>query len=178
MSKRKGFTLVEMLVVISVGSTLMMLAIGLVHQSMTLSKAVQSNSARLHATNRFIDQFREDVHTSNNVVCQDSKSLNIEFVDASSSRTKQIRYTSSNNKILREEVLFDDKIRREELVLSEQGFGHFEIDSDERIARLTIEKKSDQKDSEMKDAPPRLDRKVEAAIGRWAVVERKTEDQQ
>lgn len=164
MSKRKGFTLVEMLVVISVGSTLMMLAIGLVHQSMTLSKAVQSNSERLHATNRFIDQFREDVHTSNNVVCQDSKSLNIEFGDASSSRTKQIRYTSSNNKILREEVVPDGKIRREELVLGDKVFGSFELDSNEQIASLKI-----QKDLEAQDAHLRLDRKVEVVIGRLAV---------
>jgi prepilin-type N-terminal cleavage/methylation domain-containing protein len=62
MNKPQAFTLVEMLVCISMGSVLMGIALNMVHRTMRIETAARSNSQLERSANRLSRQFRHDVH--------------------------------------------------------------------------------------------------------------------
>lgn len=59
---RRGYTLIELMVVISVSSTLMVLAIGWIHQSMKLGSVMRDRQHHHQSLLRLSRQLRDDVH--------------------------------------------------------------------------------------------------------------------
>ena len=57
MNRRKAFTLVEMLMTMTMGSSLMLLAIGLVHQSMSMSKLAKIRGEHDRSLARLAERF-------------------------------------------------------------------------------------------------------------------------
>lgn len=60
--KPKAFTLIELVVVMGAGSVVMMLAIGSVHQAMTLSSQSRQRADHQRVAVRLASEFRQDVH--------------------------------------------------------------------------------------------------------------------
>jgi prepilin-type N-terminal cleavage/methylation domain-containing protein len=58
--RRGGFTLTELLVVMAAGSTLAMVAIGMVHRSFHFSSSSRKEAAQLQTFSRLAQQFRAD----------------------------------------------------------------------------------------------------------------------
>ena len=63
-SRLLGFTLIETLVAISFGSSIMLAAIGLVHTALKLQAQSQTQIERTHSLARFVERFRCDSHAA------------------------------------------------------------------------------------------------------------------
>lgn len=155
MKRREGFTLVEMIVVLAIGSTVLTLAIGMVHQSMLISSAAKSGCQRQQATNRFLEQFRCDIHQGTTVDCDSPDSLMVFSSDDS-----KILYRTEHNRILREQFKARQLLRREELFLDERGLAAFEFQLGHSLAVLQISSRTD-----LVSQTLRVDRRVEARVG-------------
>jgi prepilin-type N-terminal cleavage/methylation domain-containing protein len=97
---RRAFTLIEMLVTVSIGAVLMSIAISLL---MALSEAEQGGRTHVEqnrAIQRLADQFRRDAHAAEDVV-----------VDGSSPKEWQLKLTG--NEVARYAVKGDDLAREE-----------------------------------------------------------------
>lgn len=155
MKHRLGYTLVELLMTLTVGSTLLVLAIGMVHKSMLISESTQRRCEQLLATDRFVEQFRNDLHYGKQVDCDSASELSVVCGDNS-----KIAYRAEANRITREQSLDTNQIRREELVLDDNSFGQFKKHSQSNITGLTIRSNIDLCDTET-----RIERNIEAVIG-------------
>jgi len=80
MSDRKGFTLTELMITMGAGSSLMVLAVGLVHQSMHLTAAARRGADEHRAMSRLASQFRDDVRLADQVVIDTDNQLRISIL--------------------------------------------------------------------------------------------------
>ena len=71
----RGFTLVEMVAVISVSAVIMGLAIGLLHTLLRAKRAAQRQSAHRATIARLADGFRRDVHVAGDLRTDDPSFL-------------------------------------------------------------------------------------------------------
>lgn len=65
--RRVGFSLIESMLAVTLGSVVMVMAVGLVHRSMAYHADTQSRIEISHAFNRFTESFRRDVHGATQV---------------------------------------------------------------------------------------------------------------
>ena len=156
MKIRNGGTLVEMMVVFAVGGTLLTLGAGMVHQSMLISRAAASRCDRLHSANRFIEQFRLDVHSASLLACPSVDSMMMEGKDGS-----RIAYACENNLIKRTQIRSNGSTQNETLTLDEKAVGIFGVQDEARIATLSV-----QTNLGLNSTQRRLDRSIQAVIGR------------
>ncbi len=64
MKRRRGYTLIEMLVIIAAGSAMMAVALGILHLLIRLEQGAREEVARQTTLDRLADQFRRDVHAA------------------------------------------------------------------------------------------------------------------
>lgn len=76
MSARFGHTLVELIIVLSVGSTLALSAIGIVHRTMTVASTARQQEASQRMAARLSRHFRRDVHAAVSITLDGSKNSN------------------------------------------------------------------------------------------------------
>ncbi|MCC9657089.1 PulJ/GspJ family protein [Rhodopirellula halodulae] len=94
--KREGHSLVELLIVMSVLSSLITISIGWIHQSMKLSKQMQSRASHQNNLSRLSRMFREDVRFAadasiqGNTLSLNSGNVLYEAKDSLIQRTEQI----------------------------------------------------------------------------------------
>ena len=100
MIQRRGFSLIEMLLTMTVGSALMVLAMTLLQQAMTLSSQTRRQCDSDRATHRLCEQFRRDAHTASAVTTNtseetvfaiDSDSVIYRVLDGTVTRTRSIQ---------------------------------------------------------------------------------------
>jgi len=127
---RNGYTLIELSVTISVGSSLMMLAVGLLHQTMNLTSTARTRAAQHHTLDRLTQDFRQDVHVTTEAALTDPQHLELLRADGTA-----VRYQIEPARIRREERLEGAIVRREDYVLGEGLVVTFEtMDQPERAA--------------------------------------------
>jgi len=154
----KAFSLVEALVVLTIGSTVLALSVGTVHQAMQVAEMAQANSQRTLHSNRFMEQFRNDVHLGVNMDLHSNQSLTIDAHDHS-----KIVYGIEQNSVTREQTASDGKISHDAILLSANAYGTLDFEEESKIVSLRIFT-----NLERHHAPPRLNRCVEAILGRTA----------
>lgn len=64
MKRRRGYTLIEMLVVIAAGSAMMAVAMGLLHLLLQLERGAREEVGQQTALDRLADRFRRDAHAA------------------------------------------------------------------------------------------------------------------
>jgi prepilin-type N-terminal cleavage/methylation domain-containing protein len=74
---RRAFTLVELLITMAAGSALMLLAVGLVHQTMHLTSVARGRADEHRAISRLAAQFRHDVHRADDVFIESAQTVRI-----------------------------------------------------------------------------------------------------
>lgn len=65
--RRVGFSLIETMLAVTLGSVVMVMAVGLVHRGMVHHADTQSRVEISHAFNRFTESFQRDVHGATQV---------------------------------------------------------------------------------------------------------------
>ncbi|WP_417734396.1 PulJ/GspJ family protein [Rosistilla oblonga] len=149
-----GFTLVELVVAMSFGSVVMLLAIGIVHQSLTFSQLGQARADQDRALVRLDRQFRQDVHRSEGFELPDPQTLELAIDDT------RVVYTFDNNKIQRQTTADSKRQDRELFLLNDRS--QIELLTLDAPQRLGIVVRSD---PGLQGVPPRTDRQIIAAVG-------------
>ena len=158
MNRRKAFTLVELSVSMAAGGALMILAIGMLHQSMSLASTARGRSDQQQTLNRLAREFRVDVHRAAQCIVVSPASMRLVMSDDS-----QIRYEVNGSRIRRIQQLDGDLVRRESFDCGAGSSATLESQTEPARALLTVVRtphpNSDQ---------TRVDRQVAAVVGRLA----------
>ncbi|EMI21894.1 putative secreted protein [Rhodopirellula maiorica SM1] len=154
--QRKGHTLIELVVSMAAGSTLMTLAMGLVHQTMTMSRVSNERAKHDRDSQRLVEQFRWDVHHSDDV----HRSADLFIVETTDGR--RVAYQSDANEVTRSEYRDGNTVRRENYALAESYTATLTANQTQQRATLEISFVSNQ--TRYAD---RLERQITAAVGRY-----------
>jgi prepilin-type N-terminal cleavage/methylation domain-containing protein len=107
--KQRGFTLVEMVAVISVSSVLLMLATGVVHRAMRLDTAWREQADLARAMARLTHDVRRDAHQAQSVVITQNP-LVLRMVLAGSAK---VNYQVAGERIIRERQIAGEQTEHE-----------------------------------------------------------------
>jgi prepilin-type N-terminal cleavage/methylation domain-containing protein len=161
MNQRHGFTLVELLVTMILGSTLMVLAVGLVHQTLSLSSASRQRDDHMRSLNRLARQFRFDVHRATTCTVTTPDRMQLEMPDDS-----VVTFRAEANRVTRTQPTSDGPTRRAAFLLLPDSSIQFEALDDPVRALVTVARPMITVSHE--DV---IDRKTEAVVGRLAIHE-------
>ncbi len=129
MRNRNAYSLVELMVTMSIGSSLMMLAVGLVHQSFTLASTAKSRIDHQRTTDRLTHDFRQDAHRASDAMVDQPQQVELIRSDG-----VRVRYVVDGSHIQREESLNGQVQRREGYQLSENLLASFQtVDQPRRL---------------------------------------------
>jgi prepilin-type N-terminal cleavage/methylation domain-containing protein len=165
MKQRKAFTLVELLMTMTMGSSLMLLAIGLVHQSMSMSKLAKIRGDHDRTLARLAQQFRSDIHRATELVSVSNDAVKLKLVEES-----YVTYKRDAAIVTRELMVPTGVEARELFRFDEWCTATFSSQSVPLRIRLQVERKL-----EHSEIPLPVDLRVEAVVGRWQTLENQVE---
>lgn len=155
MNRRHAFTLVELIIALSASSVLMVLAIGLVHRSMSASSLAKGRADDQQTLVRLSNQFRKDVHASSAAELSDSNQLRLQRPQGHS-----IDYAIDGSRCQREESLENGRRHRETYRLNQDSQLAFSQLSDpERVTLVVTRQWRGRRE------PALVDAHVEAVVG-------------
>lgn len=129
MRHSNGFTLIEVMVSISVSSVLMVLSMGIVHRVLNLESNSRDQARVSRSLQRLSHDFRNDVHQAVDARQDQESLLILSLADES-----QITYRVLNEYVLREQVLDESTTQREYYNLPVDAAVSFtELDSPSRL---------------------------------------------
>lgn len=150
-----GFTLVELLVVISVGSGLMLLAIGVVQQSMTFAQLGYHRADQDRTMVRLDRQFRQDVHRCEGFELQADNQLQMSL-DAET----EVVYTIESSRIERRLKVAGEMRQHETYDLNLRTAAELQrFDTPSRLGIVLTT------DTQLQTESLRTDRQIIAAVG-------------
>lgn len=162
MNERKAFTLVELTVTMSTGSAMMILAIGMLHQSMSLATTARQRAEHQQALDRLAREFRRDTHRAARCTVGPEDAIELVMTDDS-----VVSYRAQDNHITRQQPMANGHSRREVFTLNDQSSATFESLANPSRAVLTVMHLSP--GGSIKS---RFDCRVAAVIGRLTIHER------
>ncbi len=160
--RRRAFTLVEMLMTMTMGSSLMLLAIGLVHQSMSMSKLSKTRGEHDRSLARLAQQFRSDVHLASALVSVSSDAVSLKLADEST-----VTYERAAANVTRATSGPNAEVARELFSFDERCVATFAAEANQSRVRLQIERRL-----ENTEVPSPIDLRVIASVGRWQSLEK------
>ncbi len=161
---QRAFSLIELLLTMTAGTTLTLLAVGVIHQSMHLFAVTEDLQNDTRRASLFARQLRQDINRASFASIKDQTLV---LVQGRSSI--EITYTSLENQIIRKE-------NRGTQVLQQERY-HFRPGVSVQLAswnnplRVCAEIV---RQSEIAGQPPRVDRQIVATVGRlssWSTQE-------
>jgi len=159
---RPGFSLIELLLAMSVGSTVMVLSVGLVHRTLLNVSAATLASEHQSTMNRLVQSFRDDVHRATDADVVSPRSLSVTMSDGT-----EVTYQCVSNVVHRRQRLDKDSVRRESFSFLERTQIKFEsLESPRRISLNAS------RETGLKGRRSVIDRHAEAVIGRMKTFER------
>jgi prepilin-type N-terminal cleavage/methylation domain-containing protein len=169
MNHRPAFTLVELLISMSIGATLMALAIGVVHRTMNLQSAARAQEAGHRAAAQLSRQFRRDIHRSASVALNDGGvTLSVE----TPSGVLPTTYSFDGGTLIREQIQGDGRRHREQYQFGRRAQFDIRVEAEPRRVVLMIKQ-----DIVAREAS-RVLVHCEAVIGRLAAFDQSPEVQE
>lgn len=168
-ARQNGFTLVELLVSLTLGSVLLTLGLSLVHRTMRVDSAAKANAEVERVAGRLSQALRYDVHRASELQLPDNSAPDRSNQQASLKLTLQsgqvITYQRTELGLLREEQLDPQRTRHEQFPLPDDHIASFsELDEPPRLV-FTIECLTHSPDTPPLEAPRQLKLRVEAVVG-------------
>ena len=154
-SVKPGFTLIEMLVVLSVGGLLTGLAIQILERALATGTNTTRQLDEARNLNRFADQFRSDVHLAIDVVVDSPTKVVARLENGA------VTYAYSDGAVQRAETAQGAGIRNELYVLGDTRSISIVPQGNPNRLQLTV-----QSNTGLKQSPTRTDRVVVAETGR------------
>jgi prepilin-type N-terminal cleavage/methylation domain-containing protein len=137
---RRAFTLIEMIVVITVGAALMGIAVSLLLVLFRTERIGRAHGGESGSIQQLADQFRRDVHAAADVTVHDKDRQRCQFAltpDCS------VQYTMAPDGISREEQLLSRNMRRELYALPKDTTLAVDVDraASPAVVTMTIQPK-------------------------------------
>lgn len=161
MKQRNGSTLIELVLSMSAGSAVMLLAISLVHQTMMLTERSRHRSDSSRTLDQLAQNFRRDVHLATDLKIDEEGTLALNGADDS-----KITYVVQNNSVIRLRKLTSDESEQERFQLAEDASAIFQVIQVPDRATLTV-----RGETGLQETMQRVDLHVEAVLGRWQALE-------
>lgn len=153
-SKPKAFTLIELIITMTMGSALMFMAVGLIHQAMSLGTLAREHGNQARTRSQLTAEFRRDVHLA--VSCEVNQNrLMLKMAD-----DQTVGYWFDSSQVQREETLADQQLRHETYSFSGSTEVAFDVREEPQRAVLTILRQLP-----TKPASTRVECEVAAVIG-------------
>jgi prepilin-type N-terminal cleavage/methylation domain-containing protein len=160
--RRRGYSLVELLVVISVSSVLASVAVGLIGILMGVDRGGRRHLHETNALARLAQQFRADVAAAESASSDGPHELHLRL-----SGGRVVDYASEAGQATREERLGQESQMHEQFSLPEEARLAFEVAADQRPAMASASLAAANDAAGAGDsATVRLGWRVEAAVGR------------
>jgi type II secretory pathway component PulJ len=157
MKRRRGSTLIELIMSLGAGSMVMLLAIKVVHQSFVASSINKENTEYGQTLNRLARQYRSDMRSSLQVSWSDEKHLTLEMPEETLHT-----YRFEEGYIQRETTKAGVILQNERFRLSENSIAHMQCDNQGQSCSLFVAKRiGDEKEAK------RIELHVVAKPGRW-----------
>jgi len=153
-NRSRGFTLVELLLVLSVGGLLTTLAICGLERAMTFDSATRSKLDQARGLNQLCDQFRYDVHLATEPIVASADGAMVVLSGS------LVKYSIELDRIDRTEVMSDGSTRYEAYRLGENLVFEFATTNKPELAILSV-----RFNTGLRHAPSRFERMIVAAIG-------------
>lgn len=161
MKKRKGSTLVELVLSMSAGSAVMLLAISLVHQTMTLTEKSRHRADNHRSLDQLSQHFRRDIRLAVGIELTSNDELLIKNSDGS-----QVSYTCQNHYVVRQRRHTSLGNENERFILGAESTASIQkIPNPERISLIVSS------ETGLVGIPPRVDLHVESIVGRMLLLE-------
>lgn len=161
MKQRNGSTLIELVLSMSAGSAVMLLAISLVHQTMMLTEWSRHRSDNNRTLDQLAQNFRRDVHLATELKVDGKGTLTVISANGS-----QISYVVQNHSVVRQRKQTAEENEQERYQLAEDASASIQGIQEPDRATLTI-----WGEAGLQGISPRVDLHVEAMLGRWQVLE-------
>jgi prepilin-type N-terminal cleavage/methylation domain-containing protein len=161
MNRRRGISLIEMLVVISIGATLAGIAVFMLHALMKSHYNGRDHMQYSRTMNRLAEQFRADAHAMQKTSSENTDTT-FTLLPGTTDGVK-IRYQCLQGRIDREEVQGDKIVRQESFILPPDVEASIKItpQQDTTIAQVLISPK--QQTQKLYYTAPAI---IEAVLGR------------
>lgn len=156
MKRRIGHTLIELCVTMSIGSSLMVVAIGLVHQSLTLASAARGRAAAHRVIDRLAHDMRRDVHVSNEAEAISPQQIDVSWEDGS-----VVQYRIVDHRVQRVQLDNGTPVRRNAYELGESVVATFRLLNQPPRVVLSL-----QPAAAVEGPQPSTAREISAVIGR------------
>ena len=156
MNRRRASTLVELMVCLSAGSTLMLVAIGLVHQTLKISREVSQHADHDRSLARLATLFRRDAHHATGASIESETELRMTRANDS-----EVIYRFADQRITREYKLASGEVENEGFAVDQEISATFESSSDPNQAALLV-----RRDTGLHDARPRIELHVVAVLSK------------
>ena len=166
MMRRNGSTLVELVLSMSAGSAVMLLAISLVHHTMTLTEKSRHRSDNNRTLDQLAQHFRRDVHTAAEMNVAAKDSLTMKYSDGS-----QVTYKAQNQFVVRERKHASLENENERFVFADASSAIFQWMPDPDRVSLIVSRETG-----LYGVPPQVDLHVESLVGRWQSLEHRAEE--
>ena len=161
MKQRNGSTLIELVLSMSAGSAVMLLAISLVHQTMMLTERSRHLSDNSRTLDQLAQNFRRDVHLATELKVDAKGMLSVRSADGS-----QITYVVQNHSVVRQRKHTAEENKQDRYQLAVDASAIFQGIQEPDRATLTV-----RGEPGLQGILPRVDLHVEAMTGRWQAIE-------
>ena len=164
--QRTGSTLVELMLSMTAGSTIMLLAISLVHQTMTLTEKSNFRSDHQRKLDLVGERFRRDVHLAESVsqtigVSVDDTALTLVLTDHS-----EVSYSAIGNTIVRQSKNSPNGNEFDRFVLDPSSAARVQVTTSPDRAVLTVLSQTG-----INERPTKLELVVRTIVGKWKSLE-------
>jgi len=169
MRQRKGSTLVELVLSMTAGSTVMLLAISLVHQTMMVTEKSKHRTDHNRTLDQLAESFRRDVHLAETVFSAiadsaDSNTLTMRLTDNS-----EIAYSVYGSTVERKRKNGPEGNEFERFVLDPSSLARFWVLQTPGRAVLQVLSPTG-----IGERPTKPELIVETIVGRWKALEEKS----
>lgn len=168
MNKRRATTLVELVICMSIGSSLMLLSIEVAHQAFSASSRAHQRAELGRTGSRLAQQFRYDVHRATEATVEDPATVRVRYADET-----VVIYKAGDGRITREHSPATGETEHESYFLGQNQLVSFKSLDDPKRMELVA-----RDETNLHNVAPRLELHVAAVVGKLRQAEQSGETEQ
>jgi prepilin-type N-terminal cleavage/methylation domain-containing protein len=130
----RGYTLIELSITMTVGSALLILSVGLIHQAMRYHSVTRDREAEHRTLDRLSSDFRRDTHLATHAKLRSSQELEL-----FSNEQTVVRFRANEREITKENIQDGQLIHKESYELKRPIVGVFSVLSKPTMICLSIQ---------------------------------------
>lgn len=155
MNSRRGYTLIELAVCMTAGVTLLVMCVGLLHQSMQLAKTEKGRAEQQRRADRLASEFRRDVHHATDVDVVSAQEVKLQ------SESQTTTYQATGNIVRKRQTRNGRLAQQDTFELGPDSSIKFDTQQSPARVQMTVVT------GNPINSTQRIDRHVRAVIGRF-----------